>query len=80
MAGGDFPTGVSAPRAVSKAYFNEVVCPNGQRSVIRIKAVNKDLEGKPVKEVLDTYVKLLRDVPDGCVELAGFMEHPFDFL
>lgn len=79
MAGGAFPMGDSAPRAVNEDYFNEV-CPKEQRSVIRIKAVNKGLEGKPVKEVVETYVKLLKDIPDGCLELAGTFEHPFDYL
>lgn len=79
MAGGSFPPGDSAPRAVSEEFFNHV-CPAERRTNISIKAVNEGLEYRPVMEVIEKYVKLLKEMPDGCVELYGGLEHPFDWM
>lgn len=79
MAGGSFPPGDSAPRAVNEDFFKKV-CPKERRYVVSIKTVNEGIEWKPVKDVVETYVGVLKDIPEGCVELAGNMEHPFDWM
>ena len=79
MAGGAFPPGDPAPRAVNEAFFKQV-CPKERRTNITIEEVNQGLQGKPVIDVVDKYVQILKDLPDGCVELKGGMEHPFDWM
>ena len=79
MAGGAFPPGDNAPRAVSEAFFKQV-CPEERRTIISIKEVNEGLGVNPVIGVVDKYVQVLKDLPDGCVELKGGNEHPFDWM
>ena len=79
IVGGPLPPGDRAPRAVNEDFFNRV-CPYDRRKFIDIQEVNNGLKTKPTLDYLKTYVKLLSELPDGCVELRGGWDHPFDWM
>lgn len=67
------------PRAVSVEFFNQV-CPEDKRTRISIKEINEGLGGRSPLGILQKYSTKLLGMSDGCVELYGFMEHPFDWM
>ncbi|KAI5118047.1 hypothetical protein M0805_005895 [Coniferiporia weirii] len=78
IAGGNFPPEHPAPRAVSEEWFKKV-CPEERRTKVGIKDLNEGLNGATVQAVVEKYVDKLLNMPEGCVELNGGMEHPFDW-
>ena len=78
LAGGPFPPGDNHPRSVNEEYYKRV---SEGKDIARlsIKELNEGLEGKPTIAILEKYVRILKDTPEGCVELFGGSEHPFDF-
>ena len=79
IAGGPFPLEHPNPRAVSVEFFNQV-CPEDKRTRISIKEMNEGLGGRSPLKILQKYSTKLLGMSDGCVELYGFMEHPFDWM
>ena len=51
MAGGAFPPGDTAPRAVSEEFFNSV-CPKERRYYVNISEVNEGIVWGPVSGVV----------------------------
>ncbi|KAH8119774.1 hypothetical protein DFH11DRAFT_1685277 [Phellopilus nigrolimitatus] len=78
IAGGPFPAEHPAPRSVSVEWFRKV-CPENKRTRISIKEMNEGLENATVLEVMEKYVQKLASMTEGCLELYGGMEHPFDY-
>lgn len=78
VAGGSFPPDDLSPRAVNKEFYDQV-CPDERRVSLSIEQINSGLKGRPVLERVEKYVEALRSVPEGCVVLSGWMEHPFDW-
>ncbi|CDO76489.1 hypothetical protein BN946_scf184615.g15 [Trametes cinnabarina] len=76
-AGGPFPPGDSAPRAVVKEYFDQV-CPPSERVVMSSDEVT-DVVGKEADagRVLDAWVEKLRGLPR-CMEISEFSTQIFD--
>ncbi|KAI0830864.1 hypothetical protein BC628DRAFT_1312385 [Trametes gibbosa] len=67
-AGGPFPPGDPAPRAVTKEYFDEV-CPPSERHIIMSDEVTNAYEAEPhAGQVLDAWVEKLKNLPR-CVEI-----------
>lgn len=79
LAGGPFPSDQPNPRSVNVEYF-EKVCPFDRRTRLSIKELNEGLEGRPVIEVVEKYAAKLLAMTEGCVELYGDLEHPFDWM
>ena len=79
MAGGPFPPEHPNPRAVTVEFFNQV-CPENKRTRVSIKEMNDGLGGRPPIEIVEKYVSMLLAMADGCVELYGEWEHPFDWM
>ena len=79
IAGGTFPVGHSAPRAVSFEYFQKV-CPKKKIKVLYVEEINRGLEGAEVIDIMNKYVEILKNMDEGCVQLEGGLKHPFDYL
>ena len=45
-----------------------------------IKEMNEGLEWKSALEVMEKYSSKLSEISEGCVELYGVDEHPFDWM
>ena len=54
--------------------------PKERRKRLSIVELNEGLLWRPVVEVVDKYVKALEETKEGCVELYGHRDHPFDWM
>ncbi|CAE6445186.1 unnamed protein product [Rhizoctonia solani] len=76
-AGASWGPGDHHPRAISHKWW-EVVCPAPKRTVINaddvMKEIGKDLDGITM---MNRWATLLKDMPEGCVEIVG--TQVFDF-
>ncbi|QRV94258.1 O-FucT domain protein [Ceratobasidium sp. AG-Ba] len=76
-AGAPWGPGDRHPRAISDKWWR-MVCPMGKRRVVNaddiMKQIGKELDGK---DNLNKWVKLLKAIPENCVEIVG--TQVFDF-
>ncbi|KAK7053527.1 hypothetical protein R3P38DRAFT_2850795 [Favolaschia claudopus] len=69
VAGGPFEPGDPAPRSISSDWF-EVVCPRSERRYINTRDVKPAVDGAPGIEILRHWQQILRDAPEGCIEIV----------
>ncbi|CAE6416186.1 unnamed protein product [Rhizoctonia solani] len=76
-AGASWGPGDDHPRAISDKWWN-IVCPMPKRTVINaddvMKEIGNDLDGITM---MNRWTSLLKDIPEGCVEIIG--TQVFDF-
>ncbi|KAJ6452624.1 hypothetical protein C8R45DRAFT_639454 [Mycena sanguinolenta] len=78
VAGGPFEPGDPAPRAIHKLWF-EVVCPPHERRYINTTEVKSAVAQATGSEVLAHWQRVLRDVPERCVEILRPTEEEDSF-
>ncbi|KAJ7909103.1 hypothetical protein B0H13DRAFT_2192958 [Mycena leptocephala] len=76
VAGGPFEPDNPAPRAISENWF-DVVCPPNERRYINTRDVKRPVSEAPGIDVLTHWQKLLRAVPERCVEIVSAEEDPW---
>lgn len=80
MVGGEMPPGDSAPRAVSKDFFNKV-CPHP--TIVHVTDVNDDRmrfdESVPAAYIFEKWVEKINSIEDPCVEIDPKSEAIFEY-
>ncbi|KAG8757680.1 hypothetical protein FRC11_004345 [Ceratobasidium sp. 423] len=69
-AGGAWPTGDNAPRAVSEAWY-DTICPPDARVVLDTEKVAGHIKEEDAKTLIDFWAQKLRDMDDKCIEIDG---------
>lgn len=70
LTGGPWPTGDSAPRAVSEEWY-DTICPTKDRVTLDTETVAGHLKDSDAQTLIDFWSKKLRDMEDRCVEIDG---------
>jgi hypothetical protein len=80
MVGGEMPPGDTAPRAVSKDFFNKV-CPHP--TIVHVTDVNDDRmrfdESVPAAYIFEKWIEKINSIEDPCVEIDPKSEAIFEY-
>ncbi|KAH7103435.1 hypothetical protein BKA62DRAFT_768849 [Auriculariales sp. MPI-PUGE-AT-0066] len=80
-AGGPWPAGTDAPRAVNVAFWDQV-CPSARRRILIPDEVNAELgidfTSTKGDVFMDKWAQYLLDLPDNCIELKDGTHQLFD--
>ncbi|KAG6827606.1 hypothetical protein H0H92_011145 [Tricholoma furcatifolium] len=76
VVGQPFDEGDDAPRSVSAKYFDKV-CPWHKRRIIHTGDIKPGLAWKQGDETFNAWAELLRDAPEGCIEVKASGDDKF---
>jgi len=77
--GGMWPPGDPAPRSVSTEWFN-IVCPPERRRKITTEAIKAPIRWEKGDVHFRTWLKVLAEAPEECIEIIGSSEDSFPQL
>lgn len=76
VVGGPFGKGDRAPRSITLNWF-DMICPHSERRIFRTGDIKPGLAWKEGIEIFNTWVKLLGEAPERCVEVQASGDDSF---